>query len=81
MYESINPEKYYSARSIIGMNIPELPWRSTMSFYKRLNNPIWVNMLKPLVVISPKSKRKYYHIKGKNLLEVIALIQKGNMPK
>lgn len=64
VFENINPDKYYSSLSISKMKI--LPWNSPFTFNKKLNDPKWRDVFKPLIEQHKTSKT--YKIQGINII-------------
>ena len=68
--KKINPDQYYSAKAVVDMGI--LPWKSAVTFNKKLDDKRWHKIFKPLVEQHESIKR--YKIKGKNIIKFITFL-------
>ena len=75
MKTNVNPNEYYSANSVVMMGV--LPWKSAMTFNKKLNDPYWISVFNP--VVDQKEKVRRYYIKGENIIKFIELAETGKL--
>ena len=75
MNYKIDPNKYYSAAEVVRMGV--LPWKSYITFNRRLNEQKWIEIFNPIV--EQKKLMRYYHIKGENILKFVELAESGKL--
>lgn len=71
--EEIIATKFYSPKKLVKMGI--LPWKSSMTFKKRLQEPQWKELFNPLIEV--KNNRQLIHIKGVNIIKFQELAANG----
>lgn len=75
MTEIINPTKYYSPRKLVAMDI--LPWKSAMTFKKKLGEPRWKQLFNPFTEIV--NGQTVHRVKGSNIIKFIELTSQGQI--
>lgn len=74
--DSIDPEKYYSASSIIQNGW--FPWfKQPLTFLKRLKSKEGIELYRPVTSVQGLQTR--YNIKGQTILDVIDLANEGKL--
>lgn len=69
MVNNIDPNAYYSPRKLVVMKI--LPWTSTKVLSKKITEPRWNAIFKPIYDKTEKSTLTY--IKGENIIKFLEL--------
>lgn len=72
---NIDPNKYYSSRQVVMMNI--LPWRSPLTFNFKLTDKKWIEIFNP--VVEQKKVNKRYYIKGENIIKFLKMAEEGKL--
>lgn len=73
--EDIQKEKYYTAAQISQMGL--LPWNSPYTFNKKLNDPAWQVIFKPMV--EQHETNRTYRVKGENIISFLNKLESGEI--
>ena len=75
MNSNIDQNRYYSAAQVVRLGV--LPWKSAVTFNRRLQEQQWIDIFNPIV--EQKKILKRYHIKGENIIKFLELAEAGKL--
>tara|TARA_R110000868_G_scaffold162400_2_gene393611 strand:- start:50 stop:286 length:237 start_codon:yes stop_codon:yes gene_type:complete len=70
----IDPDKYYTAKSIVDSNL--VHWKSRMTFVKKLREDKWNKLFNPIMEKAGDTIR--FYIKGENIIKYKEYIKNEN---